>query len=41
LEYDDKNTKQFGYLREDIKNLLILYGYDNFVMYGKSDIFVF
>lgn len=41
LEYDDKNTTQFGYNRTDIVDLLKSYGYTQFVMYGLSDIFVF
>lgn len=39
LEYDNKNTVQFGYQREAILELLKTYGYTTFQMVGHSDLF--
>jgi hypothetical protein len=39
LEFDDKNTLQFGYKREAILELLQSYGYTNFELVGQSDLF--
>ena len=39
LEFDDKNTTQFGYKRDDIVELLKTYGYTTFQMFGHSDLF--
>jgi FkbM family methyltransferase len=39
LEYDDKNTKQFGYEKEDIIELLKSYGYSNFTLLAPSDLY--
>ena len=41
LEYDDKNTTQFGYKRKDISDFLKTIGYEHFTMYQLSDIFVY
>lgn len=41
LEYDDKNTVQFGYKRTDIIDYLKTLGYENFTMYQLSDIFAY
>jgi FkbM family methyltransferase len=38
LEFDDKNTKQFGYKRDDIVNLLQSYGYTSFKLLAESDL---
>jgi len=40
LEYDDKNTEQFGYNRDEIKSLLVEFGYEVFQLFKKSDMFV-
>jgi len=40
LEYDDKNTIQFGYQKEEITNLLKEYGYNQFINVTQSDIMV-
>jgi FkbM family methyltransferase len=39
LEFDDKNTSQFGYKRDDILELLKTYGYTNFQLWGQSDLY--
>lgn len=39
LEYDNKNTVQFGYQREAILELLKTHGYTTFQMFGHSDLF--
>lgn len=41
LEYDDKNTSQFGYQRTEITDYLKTLGYEHFTMYQLSDIFVY
>lgn len=41
LEYDDKNTEQFNYSRNEIKEYLSDIGYKNFTMFKLSDIFVY
>lgn len=38
LEYDNKNTAQFGYEREEILKLLQTYGYTKFQLFGESDL---
>lgn len=38
LEFDDKNTTQFGYRRDDIIELLKTYGYTNFQLLAASDL---
>jgi FkbM family methyltransferase len=38
LEFDDKNTVQFGYRRDDIVALLQSYGYTNFKLLAASDL---
>ena len=38
LEFDDKNTVQFGYRRDDIVSLLQSYGYTNFNLLAASDL---
>jgi FkbM family methyltransferase len=38
LEFDDKNTSQFGYKRDDIVALLQSYGYTNFKLLAPSDL---
>ena len=38
LEFDDKNTAQFGYRRDDIVSLLQSYGYTNFNLLAASDL---
>lgn len=38
LEYDNKNTLQFGYEREEILKLLNSYGYTRFELFGESDL---
>jgi FkbM family methyltransferase len=37
LEFDNKNTTQFGYMRDDIVELLKTYGYTNFTLLAASD----
>ena len=37
-EFDDKNTVQFGYRRDDIVSLLQSYGYTNFNLLAASDL---
>jgi hypothetical protein len=39
LEFDDKNTTQFGYKRDDIVELLKTYGYSNFQLFAASDLY--
>jgi len=39
LEFDDKNTTQFGYKRDDIVELLKTYGYTNFQLFAASDLY--
>lgn len=39
LEFDNKNTNQFGYMRDDIITLLKSYGYTNFQLLAESDLF--
>lgn len=39
LEFDDKNTVQFGYKRDDIIELLKTYGYTNFQLLAASDLY--
>lgn len=39
LEFDDKNTAQFGYRRDDIVELLRSYGYTSFKLLAASDLF--
>ena len=39
LEFDDKNTEQFGYRRDDIVELLKSYGYSSFKLLAASDLF--
>jgi FkbM family methyltransferase len=39
LEFDDKNTAQFGYKRDDIIELLKTYGYTNFQLLAASDLY--
>lgn len=39
LEFDDKNTIQFGYKRDDIVELLKTYGYTNFQLFAASDLY--
>jgi len=41
LEYDNKNTAQFGYDRTEITDYLKTLGYEHFTMYQLSDIFVY
>ena len=41
LEYDDKNTQQFNYLKLEIKKFLEDVGYNGFDLYKLSDIFVY
>jgi hypothetical protein len=38
LEFDDKNTVQFGYRKDDIIRLLQSYGYTNFNLLAPSDL---
>lgn len=38
LEFDDKNTIQFGYRKDDIIRLLQSYGYTNFNLLAPSDL---
>ncbi len=39
LEFDNKNTTQFGYMRDDIVELLRSYGYSTFKLLAESDLF--
>lgn len=39
LEYDDKNTTQFGYRKDDIVELLKSYGYSRFQLMAASDLY--
>jgi FkbM family methyltransferase len=39
LEFDNKNTTQFGYMRDDIVELLRNYGYSTFKLLAESDLF--
>jgi FkbM family methyltransferase len=39
LEYDDKNTTQFGYKKDDIVELLKSYGYSTFKLMASSDLY--
>lgn len=41
MEYDDKNTNQFGYDRSKIVDFLKEIGYTNFEMWQLSDIFIY
>lgn len=41
FEYDNKNTEQFGYDRDDIVALLESYGYNKFEVYKRSDMFAY
>ena len=39
LEFDNKNTTQFGYMRDDIVDLLKSYGYTTFKLLAESDLY--